>query len=177
MKLFKIKKGNHRPNWWWLNRIILFRFINWTNAKERIIQFDESWRNSDPNAIHKLFGFSNGWNHHKTSFRFGAKYNKASDMIGIYSYCYIAGVRSFQFLQFVQFNKPITLKVSWRNNVFEGSYYAYEVNRKSNIVNGKSMNRVLVPYKLPKFGWFLGLYHGGKYTASVDLLVSSNKYL
>jgi hypothetical protein len=176
MKKFKIEKGKHRVAQWW-QRLWRFRFINSTNGQERVIQFDESWRNSDQNAIHKLFGFSNGWNHHKTSFRFGAKYDAVTDKMMIYAYCYIGGQRVYEPLQSVAFNKPIRLKVAWINNVFEGSYYAYEINGRSNIVNGVSMNRVKVPYKLPKFGWFLGLYHGGNIPAPVELVVYSNKYL
>lgn len=177
MKSYKIKKGNHRPNFWWLRRLFGFRFVNSANGKVRKIAFDESWRKSDPESIHKVVGFSNGFNHHYTSCRLGAKYNPLSDKMDLFVYYYISGVRGWQKIGEAEFGKQFEFKLSYRNNVFEGSYYAYELNRRSNIVDGKNMNRVYVPYKLKKFGWFLGLYHGGRKPAEVDLYTYSDKYL
>lgn len=175
--LFKIKKGKHRPQWWWLRRLCAFRFIHSTPGKVRNIRFTKSWRKSDPNAWHKLFGFSNGWNHHHTSCRWVCRYDADKDKMELAVYAYIGGQRIIKPVGFAEWGKAHELKLSFRNNVFEGSYYAYELDRRSNIVDGKSLNRIHCPYKLPKFGWFLGLYHGGKNPAPAELFTESDKYL
>jgi len=174
---YKIKAGKHRPKWWWLKRLWSFRFIHSTRGKVRNIRFHESWRNSDPNAWHKLFGFSNGFAHHYTSFRFACRYDKSSDRMLIAVYAYISGQRYVEEIGSVKFNQATELKVSAVNNVFEGSYYAYEMDKRSRWKDCKPINRVYVPYRLSKFGWFLGLYHGGKKPAESEIITYSDKYL
>lgn len=176
MQVFKIQPGKHRPQWWWLRRLWALRFIHSTNGKVRNICFDESWRQSDKNAWHKLFGFSLGWNHHNDSCRWAAKYNALNDWMDLAVYGYVNGKRIIVNAGYAKFNETANLKLSHKNNVFEGSYYAYELNGRSNIVDGKSMNRIATS-KLPKFGWFLGLYHGGQKPAPADLILKSDKYL
>lgn len=191
MQTHKIKKGNHRPAFQILKRLWLFRLINSTPGKERVITFDKSWKESDPNAWHKLFGFSNGFNHHHTSCRWVAKYNQDKDVMDLALYYYVNGVRKILPISevnkiskhwvkpYAEFDKPIRLRLSFKNNVFEGSYWSWEVNRRIpwDSENNKPINRIHVPYELKKFGWFLGLYHGGKKTSPVDLIVYSDKYL
>jgi len=177
MSLFKIKKGKHRSQWWFIRRLWAFRFINSTPGKVRNIRFDQSWRQSDPNAWHKLFGFSNGWNHHYTSCRWVCRYDDEKDKMILAVYAYTSGLREVHEVAEVGFNTTCELKLSFKNNVFEGSYYAYELNRQSRWKDGKPLNRIYVPYKLKKFGWFLGLYHGGQKPAPSEIIINSDKYL
>lgn len=174
--IHRIKKGKHRPINWFLRRLWALRFIHSTPGKVRNIRFDTSWAKSDPNAWHKLFGFSLGWNHHYNSCRWVAKYNPLNDYMNLAVYAYVNGERIIVNVGHANFNETVKLKLSHKNNVFEGSYYAYELNGRSNVVGRLSMNRIATP-KLPKFGWFLGLYHGGKLPAPTELLIHSDKYL
>ena len=175
--MFKIKKGKHRPQWWWLRRLWAFRFIHSTPGKVRNIRFTKSWRQSDPNAWHKVFGFSNGWNHHYASCRWVTRYDQQSDKMLLAVYAYVNGKRIIDEVGAVAFGDTCNLKLSFKNNVFEGSYYSYELNKSSRWEDGKPINRIPVPYKLKKFGWFLGLYHGGKNPAPAELFTESDKYL
>jgi hypothetical protein len=176
MKAYLISKGAHRPQRWWVTRFLLLRFLNTTSAKERLINFDVSWKNSDPNAWHKLFGFSRGFDHHINSARWVAKYNPKKDKMELGVYTYVNGVRAVKVVADTYFHVTNKLYLNHINNVFESSYYTYELNGKTTFKDGKPTNRIPTG-KLPKFGWFLGLYHGGKNTSPNDLITWSNKYL
>jgi hypothetical protein len=176
MPIFKIKSGRHRPQWWWLRRLFALRFINTTSGKVRNVIFDQSWRMSDPDAWHKIVGFSNGFDHHWQSARWAARYDVEKDKMQLAAYIYNAGVRTIHYIGWVDFDRSTELYLTGKNNVFEGSYYYFELNRQSRWVDGKPV-RYYQHQKLKKFGWFLGLYHGGPSPAPVDLILKSDKYL
>jgi hypothetical protein len=159
MKKLIIPKGNHRPKWWWLKWP-----LNTTGGIKIEFQFDESWKKSDWNAWHKLGGFSNGFNHHRQSARIAMRYNKAFDSMQLAAYIYNNGKREIFPLTMVEFNKKHTAYIYAKNDVFSGPLYYFEVN-------GKSYNwQYKQDQKLQKFGWKLGLYHGGKLPAIVNLI-------
>lgn len=146
--IYSVKKYDHyfTPKIWGLK---------FGRGIKRTVKFDKSCVYTLPNFEqsdwNKLFGISYLIGVHRHSYRFGWRYNPLTGFIELSAYCYQGGVRSYQELGEVSFDRLYTLEIEQKGNkvVF--------------LVNGQ-IHAVLVG-KLPLIGWKLGPYFGGNFPA------------
>lgn len=148
--IFKIKKNKHYSN------NLFYKLFNFLNLRKEInfnVIFDESsyynLNNSNQLDVNKLFGFSIGY-HHKNSVRFGwNSYSK--DLVSIYSYCYINGVRKINFMTNININSEYKMSIIDKKN-----YYLFVITDSKNkiIVDNVSKENITgISYNLwPYFG-------------------------
>lgn len=165
-----IRKGHHYPfPFFQLFKPIVF----WKKETtiEREFMFTKSCLDSydgdeDYFDINKLFGFSLG-RHHKNSFRIGWRSNFTGEVIRLYAYYYIDGVRhSGAYMGSVPIDKmhkmSITLDKDLNSIIFQisGAFFDKVVSLE------KERNN-----KLPWFGYMLGAYFGGNKKAPKDITI------
>ena len=157
-KTIKIKEGHHLTK-----RLFKFRIGRSLKLKRRII-FDESCRYRLPSPdnldINKLFGFSEGFNHHKNSIRIGWIYYSEYDCIGLFIYQYIDGKRkTLPIANAVQFNQPIDIQITSHKDI----YYITVINLKQKFEHKVKRN------SNHWFHYFLYVYFGGNLVAPKDM--------
>ena len=140
----------------------LYKSINFLNLSSILtfkVNFDKSCiynlNSPDQLDINKLFGFSNGFNHHKYSARFG--WNSENDKINIFSYVYDNGKRK---------SNPIS-------TIECGKYYKMAiVDDNTNWIFSIDNYFTMVP-KSEKFkiGYKLWPYFGGNITSPHDMSI------
>lgn len=160
--IFKIKKNRH-----YSNRFI-YKLFNLFNFRKKIsfnVSFDESsfyqLGNSDQLDVNKLFGFSNGY-HHKNSARFG--WNSFSkDLVAIYSYCYVDGVRVMRFITTININSIYKMSIKDRGDDYLFTIIDPEYNIVQDIVS-KTKNS--------NFNYSLWPYFGGNNKSPQNIKIS-----
>lgn len=163
MKLtaYRITKGSHKAS-----RI---NFGIQTGSKlERKIELGSGCLyphiNKDSKDLNKLFGFSQGFNHHKNSVRFAWRNNPESSKIEIWAY---------------QYNKGEVIKKHICNvDVMEHQEYSIEL-KDGLAVYRIAGYKVELPFKRPffKFGFRLYPYFGGQNKAPNNMMFFFNKGL
>lgn len=128
-----------------------------------VVSFDTSClynlHTEDNLDINKLFGFSEGL-HHKSSARFG--WNVIAGRIHLYNYCYVEGIRVYNFICFVEPN--VDYKLTIRRSATK---YTFLVNTKGREIKRKDVERI----QQHKWGYKLWPYFGGNCKAPHDMLI------
>jgi len=160
--LFTVKKGNHYSDQFLYKS---FNFLNINGHLEFKVNFNDSCRYSlpkeDQEDINKLFGFSIGFNHHKDSARFGWFYKEGE--IHLYSYTYIEGKRSYEFISKLEIGKEYLLSIFYIGDQWE--FWACSNKNLLGVKTVKSKRSFSTGYKL----W---PYFGGNNPATHDITIS-----
>lgn len=154
-----IKQGHHRP-------LIpaLGLYFNRRKIERRII-FDSSCRYyaSEESDINKLFGIGYFPSHHKNSARFGWKFNRKTNSIDLFGYCYDNG-RRLSSLSNQHFITSVRIgEVNDYRIIIEKDYYLFSVNG-ADFVKIMKTNRI-------KWGYKLGFYFGGSSPCPHDMKI------
>ena len=158
-KEVKIQEGHHSTR-------RLFKFGLGLNFNmRRLVIFKPSCDYSLPYPdyldINKLFGFSDGFNHHKDSIRVGWRNNRVQQKIDLFHYQYIDGKRVKEFLCGVGYDVPIEISIEAKK-----SYHVTTVKGLDLHIEKLSGRR-----RRHWFHYFLYLYFGGNLVAPKDMEV------
>jgi len=164
--IFTTKKGKHYSN----NLLYkLFNFFNFSKKQEYIVRFTDTCAYSlnevDQTDVNKLFGFSNGFFHHKDSVRFG--WNYLDDRIVLYAYIYQNGKKNSTYICRVELETENKLTI-----FVENDSYIFQVEKLKTGLKSK-----LKVYKNKKFvfGYNLWPYFGGNNVAPQDISIEMVK--
>jgi hypothetical protein len=159
-KTVTIKEGHHSTR-------RLFKFgIGRNFDMGRLVIFSKECDYSLPYPdyldINKLFGFSDGFNHHKNSIRVGWRNNRVQQQIDLFHYQYIDGKRKTEFLCSVPYETPVSIYISAKKK-----YHITKVIGRDLHIEKLSGRK-----KRHWFHYFLYLYFGGNLVAPKDMDVS-----
>lgn len=167
---YTIKKGRHFAG---------FRFPKFHNALETlefVAIFDKSclyhFGTEDDLDVNKLYGISWGL-HHESSVRIGWNIDRRFDTerIALYTYTYCKGIRNFNYIASVDFNKPIQVNIHFD---YEGNKFYVMLNPC--YVENNLSKRIFYKenYNYPDFkiGFRLNPYFGGTTAAPHKMTIS-----
>jgi hypothetical protein len=166
--MIRIKKGKHYSN---------KRFPVPLIGRESVhcrVTFDNTARYNlqgpDQYDINKLFGFSEGFNHHKHSARIGWNWNPQLQRIQLSAYCYVNGKRQVAMIGNIHPGQTIEARIS----ALPGRYTFF--------VFADSFQEGVETAEIPRtkkgriFGFRLNPYFGGNQPAPHDIAIEL-KYL
>lgn len=149
MKKKIIRKGAHRP---FLRDIGLY-FNKEELSFEYVLDTSCAYERGDEDQLdlNKLHGIGFFPSHHKNSARVAWRYIPTIKQAQLFTYCYLNGVRTVQYICDMPLNVKFTAKI-----------FTYDNNYCFIIEKDKQYKTVLV-YKpsTPRLGYHLGLYIGG----------------
>jgi len=126
--------------------------------KKRIsyrVVFDSNCRydlgNNNQLDINKLFGIGFLWSHHTDSARFGWRYNNDTKKFELFTYCYVSGKRTWEYITSVEPNVSCELTI----DLHFGSYF-FTIKRGSNI-----FQKEVKHFHTKKIAYPLAPYFGG----------------
>lgn len=163
MKTYIIKKGKHRA---WPIRFGIY----W---RKQTISFDVMFDGSckyflqgeDQQDINKLFGIGYFKNHHIDSARFGWRFNENLNKIELFAYCYVNGVRIWEFITSVAIYQKITLTL----NINDGEYLFNA--KKDQLVLQSSIKFT----HNKKIGYPMDVFFGGNHVAPQRIKIVMKK--
>ena len=154
---FTILKGSHYSDQF------LYKSINFLNLSSILtfkVNFDKSCiynlNSPDQLDINKLFGFSNGFNHHKYSARFG--WNSGVDKINIFSYVYDSGKRKSNLISKIETDRYYKMAI-----VDDNTNWIFAIDNYCTMVPKSEKFKI---------GYKLWPYFGGNNTAPQDLSIN-----
>lgn len=151
-----IKQGTHGNG--------SFKPILFPKQMSRTVIFDESCKydliDSDQYDVNKLFGLGFFPHHIQTSARFGWNWNIKNEVIDIFSFIHRQGKFYFDFMTFIEIDKPITLTlfIQRRQVIFEAQ------KKTAFITKSEQLNTNPLAYELRP-------YFGGNETAPHDMKI------
>lgn len=144
-----IKKGAHRPFFRDIGLYFDENMISFEYVLDSSCAYDRG--DEDQLDLNKLHGIGFFPSHHKNSARIGWRYMPAIKQAQLFSYCYINGVRTVQYICDMLLNVKFT-----------GSIYVYKNDYFFSIDKDGIQKTVWVKKpSTPKLGYHLGLYIGG----------------
>lgn len=117
-----------------------FRPILFPKQMSRTVIFDESCvydlKSEDQFDVNKLFGLGFFPNHMQTSARFGWNWNLKNEVIDIFSFVHRQGKFYFDYMTFIEIEKPITLTlfVQKRQVIFEAQKKTAIVSKSEQLI-------------------------------------------
>jgi hypothetical protein len=148
---YKFKKGKHRSQCLIGSRDPLRRTGNFS------VMVDKAFADGQSEYfISKLYGFADGFHHHKNSIRIGIRHNPLTNKCMFYAYYYINSIRHFHLICEKEYNVWVDCSIE-----FGGSAYYVKVDAVQTICHreGKFKSYALYPY------------YGGKYPAKQDFSI------
>lgn len=141
-----------------------FKPILFPKQMSRTVIFDESCiydlKSEDQFDVNKLFGLGFFPHHIQTSARFGWNWNLKSEVIDIYTFIHRGGIFSFEFMTFIEIDKPITLTL-----LVQKRQVIFEAKKKTGFI---TMSQPLITNPL---AYQLHPYFGGNQTAPHDMKI------
>ena len=125
---------------------------------------------ADQTDINKLFGIGFFPSHHKNSARFGWAYNPDKRKIELYGYWYDNGVRKSEYLCDINFYTSYILTIDITRRC---PRIRFTVVQKD--ANYEKASKIVQVSKLPRLGYYLGLYFGGNQPAPHDINITIKK--
>ena len=161
----RIKKGRHYP----YLIPIMFPFCvkkNRTNFRSAMFKFTDSCMfnlyDEDQWDVNKLFGFSIGHHHNRSSFRFGWRPILSENKIEIVAYEYHDGFRMKTMpICRIELNEWHRFSLSYNN----------ETNKSYYFVNDECFTNKVKLEKKSGLGYTLGVYFGGNEKAPQDIII------
>jgi len=173
----KIKRGRHYPY------LIPIAFPFWVKKKEANFRaakfrFTDSCmfdlHDEDQWDVNKLFGFSIGHHHERSSFRFGWRPILKENLIEIVAYEYHDGwrMRTMPICK-VKLNKWYRYKIGYLPHI-DRSYYQVMDTKTDKLIKDREIYEFANDVKLVKksgLGYTLGVYFGGNEKAPQDITI------
>lgn len=120
------------------------------------VRFNQSAKydiGNDNNDVNKLFGIGYFPHHHKESARFGWNYNQQENLIRIFAYCYVGGIRNIELLSETGIYNQLILML----DIIDKKYSFTVLNSGKSEIGGCD-----IPFSHDKrIGYKLGCYFGG----------------
>ena len=173
----KIRKGTHYP---YLIPIAFPYYVKADdiNYREARFMFTDSCmfdlHDEDQHDVNKLFGFSIGHHHKRSSFRFGWRPILKNNTIEICAYEYHDGVRQKTMpIHEVKLNKQYQFRISYLPHIDRTHYLISDVETHDFISDKKSYSFAndFVLKKKSGLGYTLGVYFGGNEKAPQNITI------
>lgn len=158
-----LRKGHHRQ------LIPTFGIFYNKKTLERLVTFHANCaykiEGVDQYDINKLVGIGYPPHHHKESARFGWRYNKETNGITLFAYCYVSGKREERQIADVPMEQEIKLKI-----YISASHYCFDV--QYDIIQ----HWCIVQKKhTKKWAYLLGPFFGGNRKTPQDMHITLKK--
>jgi hypothetical protein len=153
--IYSIKKGKHysrpiRLGFWWGRDRFQWHVLFLPDCRYSI-------EGEDMADINKLIGVGYLPSHHKNSARFGWRYDSDKDKIELFAYCYVSGVRIYQYMCDISIGSRTRISLT-----IEDNKYVFEVgNFETSVLHNNKH----------KFQYLLRPYFGGNKTAPHNITI------